>query len=129
MPKATQLVLSLESKPGVLAKVCGVLAGAGVNIAGLYAAETAGRGKIRLLVDDRAEAKQALQAAKYRVSEEPVLVMELENRPGRMADVAKTLADARINIKYVYATAGTSTGVTVVIAVSNVDKAAALVGY
>jgi hypothetical protein len=98
MPKATQLVLSLESKPGVLAKVCRTLANAGVNITALYAGETAGRGKIRLLVSDRAEAVAALKAAKYRVSEEPVFTQVLENRPGIMAELAERLAQARINV-------------------------------
>ena len=128
MPKATHLVLNLESKPGVLAKICRVLASAGVNIIALYAAETAGRGKIRMLVSDRAGARGALEAAKYRVAEEPVLVLTLENRPGMMAEVAGKLAQAKINIKFVYSTAAAQTGATVVLAVSNVDKAAALLG-
>ena len=129
MPKATHLVLNLESKPGVLAKVCRLLANAGVNITALYAAETAGRGKVRILVSDRAEAREALEAAKYRVSEEPVLVLTLENRPGMMAEVAEKLAQAKINIKFVYSTAATQSGATVVLSVSSVDKAAALLGY
>jgi len=129
MPKATQLLLSLESKPGVLAKVCRTLANAGVNITALYAGEAAGRGKIRLLVSDRAEAVAALKAAKYRVSEEPVFTQVLENRPGMMAELAERLAQARINVKYAYATAATQSGAMVVLSVSNVDKAAALLGY
>jgi len=52
MAKVTQLVLNLQSKPGVLAKVADALGKAGVNIEGVCAAETAGRGKIRLLVSD-----------------------------------------------------------------------------
>ncbi|MBI4842242.1 MAG: ACT domain-containing protein, partial [candidate division NC10 bacterium] len=54
MPKVTQLVMNLQSKPGVLANVAAVLGKAGVNIEGICAAETAGRGKIRLLVSDAA---------------------------------------------------------------------------
>ncbi len=70
MPKTTQLVLNLESKPGVLAKLARTLADAGVNMTALCAPETAGRGKIRLLVGDPARAKEALKTAKYRFSEE-----------------------------------------------------------
>ena len=44
MPKVTQLVLNMQSKPGVLANVAGSLAMAGVNIEGVCAVETAGRG-------------------------------------------------------------------------------------
>jgi hypothetical protein len=52
MPKTTQLTLSLVSRPGTLAALARTLAEAGVNITALSAAETSGRGKIRLLVND-----------------------------------------------------------------------------
>src|SRR3989442_15550524 len=69
MPKTIQLVLGLESKPGVLAKLARTLADAGVNMTALCAPETAGRGKIRLLVSDLARAKEALKTGKYRFAE------------------------------------------------------------
>jgi hypothetical protein len=129
MPKTTQLTLPLESKPGVLAKISQALAGAGVNITAICAAETAGRGKIRMVVSDPARAKEALQAAKLRCGEEPALVLTLEDRPGALARVADKLAAAKVNIKCAYATSGGLGGsVTVVLSVSNVDKAASALG-
>src|SRR5262245_50391722 len=99
MPKTTQLVVSLESKPGILAKLARTLADAGVNMAALCAPETTGRGKIRLLVNDLARAKEALKAANYRFSEEQAVTVVLENRPGTLAGITRKLAQARINIK------------------------------
>ena len=129
MPKTTQLTLTLESKPGVLAKISQVLAGAGVNITAICAAETAGRGKIRMVVSDPARAKEALNAAKLRCGEEPALMVTLEDRPGALARVAEKLAAAKINIKCAYATTGGMGGsTTVVLSVSNVDKAASVLG-
>ena len=129
MPKTTQLTLSLESKPGVLAKISQVLAGAGVNITALCAAEAAGRGKIRMVVSDAGRAKEALKAAKLRCGEEQALLLTLEDRPGALARVADKLAAAKINIKCAYATAGGVGGsTTVVLSVSNVDKAASVLG-
>ncbi len=129
MPKTTQLTLTLESKPGVLAKISQALAGAGVNITAICAAETAGRGKIRMVVSDPARAKEALKAAKLRCGEEPALVLTLEDRPGALARVADKLAAAKINIKCAYATIGGMGGsTTVVLSVSNVDKAASVLG-
>ena len=129
MPKTTQLTLTLESKPGVLAKICQALAGAGVNIIALCAAETAGRGKIRMVVSDPARAKDALKAAKLRCGEEPALMLTLEDRPGALARVADKLAAGKVNIKCAYATTGGAGGTaTVVLSVPNVDKAAALLG-
>jgi len=129
MPKTTQLTLTLESKPGVLAKISQALAGAGVNITAICAAETAGRGKIRMVVSDPARAKEALAAAKLRCGEEPALMLTLEDRPGALARVAEKLAAAKINIKCAYATTGGMGGsTTVVLSVSNVDKAASVLG-
>ena len=129
MPKTTQLTLTLESKPGVLAKISQALAGAGVNITAICAAETAGRGKIRMVVSDPARAKEALAAAKLRCGEEPALMVTLEDRPGALARVAEKLAAANINIKCAYATTGGMGGsTTVVLSVSNVDKAASVLG-
>jgi hypothetical protein len=124
MAKTTQITVSAESKPGVLARVSDTLAKAGVNITGLCAGESAGRGKIRLLVSDQARAKQALAAAKIRCSEEPALVLPLEDRPGALAAVASRLAAAKINIKCAYATtAGSGGSAHAVIVVANPDKA------
>lgn len=129
MPKTTQLILTLQSKPGVLAKVCQVLAGAGVNITAICAAETAGRGKIRMVVSDPTRAKEALKAAKLRPGEEQAFVLTLEDRPGALARVAQKLAQSKINIKCAYSTTGGMGGTaTVVLSVANADKAAAVLG-
>ena len=127
MPRTTQFVLNLESKPGVLAKLARTLAQAGVNMTALCAAETTGRGKIRLLVGDPARAKEVLKAAKYRVSEEHVVTVLLENRPGTFAGIADKLAQARINIKCAYVT-GEGEKQLVVLSVANADKAQQVLG-
>jgi hypothetical protein len=127
MPKATQLAVSLESRPGVLAKLARTLADAGVNITALCAPEAPGRGKIRLLVGDLPRAKDALKAAKYRVGEEGAVTIVLENRPGTLAGMAERLAQARINIKCIYA-AGQGERQLVVISVANPDKAQRVLG-
>ncbi len=93
MPKTAQLVVSLESKPGVLAKVCRTLADANVNITGLCAPETTGRAKIRLLVAELPRAREALKAAKYRVTEEAALALvpdtvEFSFKDGAVASLA-----------------------------------------
>src|SRR5438093_13115821 len=119
MTKTSQITISAESKPGVLARISEVLADAGVNITGLCAGESAGRGKVRLLVSDPARAKQALAAAKIRSAEEPALVLPLEDRPGALAAVASRLAAAKINVKCAYATtAGTGGTANAVIVVA-----------
>ncbi|MGD0550593.1 MAG: ACT domain-containing protein [Candidatus Bathyarchaeia archaeon] len=73
----TQIVVALQNKPGTLAKLCSTLKDAGVNISAVDGAVIAGRGKVRLLVDNPDKAKDALKAAKIRFSEEEAIAIEL----------------------------------------------------
>jgi hypothetical protein len=124
MPKVTQIVVTLQNKPGSLARLCSTLKDAGVNISAVHGAVVAGRGKVRLLVDNPDKAKDALKAAKIRFSEEEAIAIELDNRPGALGEIAEKLAQAKINIKYGYATTSEeSTKATVIMAVPNVQKA------
>ncbi len=127
MPTVRQLVLDLESKPGVLAKVSRTLADAGVNMTALCAPEAPRRGKLRLLVSDVPRAKEALKAAQYRVSEEGAVTVAVENRPGTFAGIAEKLAQARINIKCAYVT-GEGDKQLIVLSVANPDKAQQVLG-
>lgn len=122
MRKTTQLTLTLVPRPGVLAKLARTLADAGVNIMAISARDTAGRTKIRLLVNKPARAKRALRKAKYHATEEPAFVMRLPNKPGALARVAGRLAQARITIKSAYATTA-GRAATVVFTVGNTAKA------
>jgi hypothetical protein len=128
MAKTTQITVTAASKPGVLAKICDALAKAGVNIVAICAAESAGRGKIRLVVSDPARAKAALAAAKIRCGEEPALLLSMDDRPGALADLASRLAAAKINIKCAYASTAGGGRVQVVVAVANPDKAERALG-
>lgn len=125
MAKITQLTVTAQSRPGVLAKVARTLADAGVNITALCASEAAGRGKLRMVVSDLGRARQALAAARIRSGEEPALLLSVEDRPGTLATLAARLAAAKINIKCAYATTVIPGGgpCHVVVAVANADKA------
>lgn len=122
MPRATQLTVSLKSRPGVLAQLAKTLADAKVNINSLSADAVSGRGKIRVIVNDAVAAKRALRRARYRFSEEPAFVVRLRNKPGSLARVAGRLAKEKVNIKSAYATTA-GRGAAVVFTVGSVNKA------
>jgi len=66
MPTTTQLVITEQSKPGVLARVASVLGEAGVNIKTFSAAEGIGtakirKGTLRFVVADLDRARVALK--------------------------------------------------------------------
>lgn len=127
MPTTTQLVISGQSKPGVIARVASVLGEAGVNIKAFSAPEVTGTGKLRLLVADLDGARAALKSAKIKFKEETALLLSLKNQPGALMDVAELLTQNRINIKCGYCTPSREgKRAIVVLTVSKTDKALAL---
>ena len=124
--KATQFVVPLANKPGTLARLCKVLGDAEVNITGFFVPEAKGRAQAaRVMVVDVAAARAALKKVKIRFSEEEVLNVELDNKPGAFAELAGKLTRKKINITHAYATTAPFARAGVVIAVSDIGKALA----
>ena len=101
--KTSELSIFMENRPGELARPCRALADAGVNILSLALADTQKFGVMRLIVDDCHKAKESLAAIGCVVKQAEVVVVELEDRPGGLADVVETIEARRINVKYMYA--------------------------
>jgi len=129
MSTITQIAITLENKPGALHRVCAALAQAQVNITAVFVPEVKEKGKVRLIVEDLDRARDALRAARIRFSEEEALLFSAEHRPGALAEITEKLAQAKVNIKYAYATTiPGATRATVIMAVSNIEKALAAIG-
>jgi hypothetical protein len=100
----TDLTLHLDDEPGELARVGDVLGKAGVNIDG-FCAVTSGGGKaeVHVLVEDLELAMTALDSAGVRVvNEREVAVVPVEDRPGVLGEVARSLRDSGVNITLAY---------------------------
>jgi hypothetical protein len=119
----TDLTVILQDRPGELARVGEVAGSAGVNIRGLAAMTGEGRGIVHVLIDDDAlaAARAALTAADLRIADErEVLVVDVADRPGSLGELARTLAEASVNVDLAYTTFG---AVRVVIATDDLANA------
>jgi hypothetical protein len=122
----TDLTIVLQDRPGELARIGEATGQAGVNILGLAAFTGEGRGIIHILVGDEraAAAHAALEAAGLGVADRrEVLVVDVENRPGTLGELARTLGEASVNIELAYTTFG---GIKLVIATDDLDSARAV---
>jgi hypothetical protein len=122
---ATNLTIVLRDRPGELARIGEATGEVGVNILGLAAFTGEGRGIIHVLVADEQvdRARQALAAADLGVADErEVLVVDVNDRPGTLGELARTLGDANVNIELAYTTFG---GVKLVIATDDMESARA----
>ena len=101
------LTVSLEDRPGKLAELGEALGNAGINLEGMCAVTSEGRGIIHLLVEDAAAARMALEGAGIKVEgEADPLVSEFPadqvDRPGAMGEMARAMANAGVNLQVVY---------------------------
>jgi hypothetical protein len=118
---AKDLTVIMEDRPGKLAELGEATGRAGVNIEGLCAITGDGKGFIHILVDDAPKARRALEEAGIGVADErDVVVVDLENRPGTMGEVARDLAEANVNIDFAYTI---FTGVRLVVATEDLEAA------
>jgi len=117
-----QLSVFIENKAGRVSEITGVLGEAGINIRGFSVSDTAEYGIMRLVVDDPDKGLSVLQDAGFTVKVSDVVCLNLPDHPGGLAGVLKTVADAGVNIEYVYSLISTY----VVINVADIDRAITL---
>jgi hypothetical protein len=120
---STDLLVTMEDRPGGLADLGEALGAAGINIQGLCGVTYQGMGIIHLLVEDGEAARRALEGAGIRVEgESEVIVGDLPDdvdRPGTMGAMARKVADAGVNVTVAFL----ATGNRVVIGTSDNAKA------
>lgn len=109
MQIAQQLAIFLENRPGMLAEVCEAIAAAGINIHAISTSDTVDHTVIRMVVSDARRALHLFEERGTLVVEDDVLMVEGDNRPGALAELARRLAKAKVNIEYVYCAAGPKT--------------------
>jgi hypothetical protein len=101
--KIHQLSVFVENSPGHLRAPCQVLADAGINLTTLSLADTRQYGILRLIIRDWPRAKAVLEAAGFVVNVTEVVAIEVPDHPGGLADVLKTIEQAKVNVEYMYA--------------------------
>lgn len=117
-----QLSIFLENKPGVLAEVCKTLGAHGINIRGMSISDTVDHSVLRLIVDNPRKAIHILGEHGALVVETDVLAVELPDKPGELAKLARKFARGKVNIEYAYGTSA-GTKATLYVRVSDVKKA------
>ena len=100
---AFDLTIELENSPGALAEVAGAVSDAGVNLAAATCIGSGERAELHILVPHPEAVRHALAIAHLAVSRErEVVVVDVEDRPGVLADLARKVAKAGVNLELVY---------------------------
>jgi hypothetical protein len=124
METVTQLAVFLANKPGTLAAVCDALASEKINIFALTVSDTIDHAVVRMIVSDPKRALSIFEQHGTLVVENEVLLLEQDNKPGTLSEIAKKLAEKNVNIEYAYlATAKTARKGLLVLRPNNLNKA------
>ncbi len=101
--KVEQIAIFLENKSGRMAEITSILAQNGINIRAMSLADTADFGILRLIVNDTDNAKGVLKDNGFTVGTTEVIVAEVQDKPGGLAEVLQVIKDGDLNIEYMYA--------------------------
>jgi hypothetical protein len=100
---AFDLVIDIENTPGALAQVAAAISDAGVNIAAATCIGSGERAELHILVKHAEAAKHSLAISQLAVTRErEVVVVDVEDRPGVLADLTRKIARAGIDLDLVY---------------------------
>jgi hypothetical protein len=100
---AVDLVIEIENSPGALAEVAAAISDAGVDIAAATCIGTGAQAELHILVKHAEAAKHSLAISHLAVSRErEVVVVDVEDRPGVLADLTRRIARAGVDLDLVY---------------------------
>lgn len=122
-----QVSVFVENRQGALCGITDALAENGIDMKALTLADTADFGIMRMIVTDTEKAKEVIADKGYLVKVNEVVAVEMENKPGALAEVIAVLGEAGMDIEYLYAfIAVCGKNARVVIRVNDNEKAEAL---
>jgi hypothetical protein len=100
---AVDLVIDIENTPGALAEIAAAISDAGVNISAATCVGPGERAELHILVPHAEAARHSLAISHLAVSRErEVVVVDVEDRPGVLADLTRKIARAGVDLDLVY---------------------------
>jgi hypothetical protein len=97
------LVIDIENSPGALADVAAAISDAGINIAAATCVGPGERAELHILVPHLEAAHHLLGISHLAISRErEVVVVDVEDRPGELADLTRKIARAGVDLDLVY---------------------------
>ena len=113
--KLQQITVPIENASDRLCLFTRALGEKGIDLRAINLVDTGAFGELRVLVSDVAGARQLLMQAEIPARIDEVVAIEVEDRPGGLADLLARLRAGRIQIRYTYALGASRPGKVVLV--------------
>ena len=102
MAVVKQLTVALENKPAQLAKLCGALAKAQVNLKALTVVDNRETCLVRMVPENASTARRVIKQLGLPLTTSAVVAHPMPAQAGSLAKATRMLSQAGLNIEYVY---------------------------
>lgn len=120
MQKITEIFVVLENRPSTLGTLCNQLTENGINLEAIGVFQDIAK----ISVKNPSKAMKLLSKLNYVTELREVLRLDLENRPGALAEITTKLGNKGINIEYCYGTLTRKANTaSIILDVSDIDRA------
>jgi hypothetical protein len=116
-------IVDLKNKPSELAKVAEAIAMKGVDITGFSASTCSDSGTFALVTDNDVLTQRVLTDGDWKFRTIELVETTLPNKPGTLAETARHLGKAGINIEAAFPISTTGSSAHIVFATSDPTKA------
>jgi hypothetical protein len=121
-------IIEGANKPGELARHTSAIAQRGINLSNAVCLGMGDRGAVAVHSTDEAGLRSALNDAGIAFREVAVVMAKLADKPGSLADAAKRLGDAGVNIELIAPVGMDAGGVAIAFGVDKADQAKTALG-
>lgn len=123
---ATEFEMSFTGSSRNMLDAIGVLAEHHVNLETIATAKVDSRWVIKFLTGSEEEVRRSFMKADFQFKEKPVMIVEMQNKPGQWLKVARALTEAGIEITASYLLSQKGDRQRFVFGVSDREKARAV---
>lgn len=120
--KGTELIITLGNDVGAGADLFGFLKKAEVNVVASSCYQIRDEVTFSIVPDNLETALEVMQSNDLTPNSKQVLLVEMPNTPGALADLLKQIADLGVNVRSAYATTSAKKSALAILMTDNDDK-------
>ncbi len=100
--KTKEFAVLLNDKGGGLAELTDTLGNSGINIITLTMSSSRNSRQVRLITSDELTCRDMLNHSKYEFTEDEIITVVIDDKPGSLAKILKKLDKSRVKVNSTY---------------------------